>query len=60
MIYLVDTARGDRMAQVVDADGNGNPNDAGAIWNVGETFTDASNGISVRVLADNPGASRSR
>ncbi len=37
-------------AQVVDPDGNGDPNDAGAIWIPGETFSDGS-GISVTVNA---------
>ena len=38
-------------ANVVDADGNGNPNDAGAMWLPGETFADTANGIAVRVLS---------
>jgi len=38
-------------ARVVDPDGNGNPNDAGAMWTVGETFTDANAGVSVSVDA---------
>ena len=38
-------------AHVVDIDGNGNTGDAGAIWKVGETFTDLANNISVSVLA---------
>jgi hypothetical protein len=38
-------------AQVVDPDGNGNPNDAGATWVPGETFTDVQAGVQVRVLA---------
>lgn len=40
-----------RFAQVVDIDGNGNCNDEGAIWTPGETFTDASAGITVSVLS---------
>ncbi|HET7232952.1 MAG TPA: putative Ig domain-containing protein [Longimicrobium sp.] len=36
-------------AFVVDSDNNGNPNDEGAMWRVGETFTDAANGVSLRV-----------
>ena len=39
------------MAQVVDVDNNGDPNDAGAMWTPGETFTDAANGITVTVNA---------
>jgi M6 family metalloprotease-like protein len=36
-------------AWVVDADGNGNPNDAGATWIPGETFVDLRNQISITV-----------
>ncbi|RPI51179.1 MAG: hypothetical protein EHM56_09855, partial [Chloroflexi bacterium] len=36
-------------AHVVDVDWNGNTGDAGAIWSVGETFTDPGSGIWVRV-----------
>ncbi|HEV7590752.1 MAG TPA: putative Ig domain-containing protein [Longimicrobium sp.] len=38
-------------AKVVDPDGNGNPNDAGATWVPGETFTDVQGGVQVRVLS---------
>lgn len=38
-----------RPANVVDADGNGNTNDAGAQWLPGETFSDVAKGISVTV-----------
>jgi M6 family metalloprotease-like protein len=38
-------------ALVVDPDNNSNPNDAGAMWTPGETFTDAANQISVAVLS---------
>jgi M6 family metalloprotease-like protein len=38
IIHDVDTTRWDRQAQVVDIDNNGNPNDAGAMWTVGELF----------------------
>jgi hypothetical protein len=38
-------------AKVVDTDGNQNPNDAGATWVPGETFTDVQGGVQVRVLA---------
>ena len=38
-------------AKVVDVDGNGDPNDAGATWTPGETFTDVPGGVQVRVLA---------
>lgn len=40
-------------ARVVDPDNNGNPNDAGAMWTVGETFSDAAHGISVTVNSIN-------
>lgn len=36
-------------ARVVDATVDDNPNDEGAIWNAGERFEDAANGISIRI-----------
>lgn len=36
-------------AYVVDPDNDGDPNDEGAIWLPGETFTDSINGVSVAV-----------
>jgi hypothetical protein len=51
VIHQVDTTRSDRLAQVVDVDNNGDPNDAGAMWTPGETFTDLANGITVSVNA---------
>ena len=51
IIHDVDTTRWDRQAQVVDIDNNGNPNDAGAMWTVGELFEDAANGVAIRVAA---------
>jgi len=39
-------------AFVVDEDGDGDPNDEGAVWVPGETFTDAANGVSVTVDSD--------
>lgn len=50
IIHEVDQARG-RPANVVDADGNGNTGDAGAIWTVGEVFEDPETNISVSVDA---------
>jgi M6 family metalloprotease-like protein len=50
IIHDVDTTRSDRLAQVVDIDNNGDPNDAGAMWTVGELFTDAANGVAIRVV----------
>jgi hypothetical protein len=41
----------DRPARVVDATLDDDPNDAGAIWTVGETFEDAEAGITVLVDA---------
>lgn len=52
VMHLVDPNRGDRAAQVVDPDGNGNANDAGAIWTPGEIFDDVGRQISVAVLSD--------
>jgi M6 family metalloprotease-like protein len=48
IIHQVDTLRS-RPAWVVDADNNGNTGDSGAMWTVGETFTDPANQISVAV-----------
>lgn len=39
-------------AHVVDADNNGNPNDEGAMWRVGETFTDSRANITIEVLSN--------
>jgi hypothetical protein len=50
VIHNVDTTRG-RPAQVVDPDGNGDPNDAGAMWTPGETFVDSANEITVSVTS---------
>jgi len=50
IIHNVNTGRG-RPANVIDADGNGNTGDPGAMWTVGETFSDAANGIHVTVVA---------
>ena len=50
VMHNVDTTRSDRDAQVVDPDGNGDPNDAGAMWLPGETFFDSPNGISMAVV----------
>lgn len=45
LLHEVDFGR----AYVVDADHNGNPNDAGAEWTPGETFTDSLIGFALRV-----------
>jgi hypothetical protein len=55
VIHKVNTTLSDRVAQVVDVDNNGNPNDAGATWRPGETFSDPTNGITVTVNARVPG-----
>jgi len=39
-------------AFVVDEDGDGDPNDEGAVWVPGETFSDGANGVSVTVDSD--------
>ena len=52
VIHKVDTTREDRLAQVVDVDNNGDPNDEGAMWTVGEIFTDLGNGLQVSVDAE--------
>lgn len=49
IIHQVDTTRPDRAAQVVDPDGNGNPNDAGAVWVPGERFIDLENDVAISV-----------
>jgi len=51
VIHLVDTSRSDRQAQVVDEDGDGDPNDEGAAWLPGETFEDAASHVRVAVLS---------
>ena len=51
VIHKVDTTLADRLAQVVDIDNNGDPNDEGAMWTVGEIFTDAENDIQVSIDA---------
>jgi M6 family metalloprotease-like protein len=49
VIHDVVTNRSGSPALVVDPDGNGNPNDAGAMWTTGDVFTDSANGISVAI-----------
>ena len=51
VIHKVDTTQADRLAQVVDVDNNGDPNDAGAMWTVGEIFTDRDNKLQVSIDA---------
>ena len=51
VIHKVDTTRADRLAQVVDVDNNSDPNDEGAMWTVGEIFTDRENAIEVSIDA---------
>ena len=50
VIHEVDTTRG-IPAHVIDPDGNGDTGDAGAMWTVGETFSDTTYGISVTVVS---------
>jgi M6 family metalloprotease-like protein len=49
VIHKVDETLMDRNAKVVDADNNGNVGDFGSEWAAGESFTDAANGITIRV-----------
>lgn len=51
VLHRVDPAAAERPARVVDADNNGDPNDAAAAWLPGETFTDPAAGITVAVEA---------
>ena len=51
VIHKVDTTLADRLAQVVDVDNNGDPNDEGAMWTVGEIFTDLENSLQVSIDA---------
>ena len=51
VIHKVDTTLEDRLAQVVDIDNNGDTNDAGAMWTVGETFADLATGLQVSIDA---------
>ena len=51
VIHKVDTTREDRLAQVVDIDNNGDTNDEGAMWTVGEVFTDLENNLQVSIDA---------
>ena len=51
VIHKVDTTREDRLAQVVDVDNNGDPNDEGAMWTVGEIFTDRESNLQVSIDA---------
>ncbi|HEX2188070.1 MAG TPA: hypothetical protein VHG51_04195 [Longimicrobiaceae bacterium] len=51
VLHRVDPRAAERPARVVDTDGNGDPNDAGAAWVAGETFTDAAAGITIAVEA---------
>jgi hypothetical protein len=47
----------ERHANVVDADGDGNPNDSGASWEPGETFYDESNAIMLFIESEGPDSS---
>ncbi len=49
ILHRVIPSLDDRNAQIVDDDNNLNPNDAGAMWTAGETFTDSLNGLTVSV-----------
>ena len=49
IIHKVDTTLADRLAQVVDVDNNGDPNDEGAMWTEGEIFTDLENNLQLSI-----------
>jgi M6 family metalloprotease-like protein len=51
LIHLVDLTRANRVAQVVDATPDNNPNDSGGVWTVGERFTDPASGVYISVDA---------
>ena len=51
LIHKVGTTPEVPNVQVVDADDNGDPNDAGAMWLPGETFVDTANEITVSINA---------
>jgi M6 family metalloprotease-like protein len=59
-IHKVDETRGDRNAQLVDPDNDGDVNDASAQLIINETFTDTANGITVRVEAVDQAAGTAR
>jgi hypothetical protein len=46
------------LTRVVDVDGNGDPNDAAALWTVGETFRDRESGVTVRIDGEEGNAFR--
>ncbi|MFZ5879291.1 MAG: S-layer homology domain-containing protein [Chloroflexota bacterium] len=51
IIHHVNPSRYESPAHVIDIDNDGDTGDGGAIWSVGETFTDSANHISVQVQA---------
>ena len=56
LIYLVDgwefyNLSGGPTARLMDGDGNGDINDDGAVFTVGETFTDSTNNVTISVVA---------
>lgn len=52
VIHEVTHFREDRAAQVVDPDGDGDPNDAGAMWLPGENFYDAAKGVQIFIESE--------
>ncbi len=50
VLHEVDTSRSEP-AEVYDSDGNENPGDSGGVLTVGESFTDASIGLTINVLS---------
>ena len=53
VLHTYDPSRNEP-AQVVDVDRNSNPNDAGAMWTPGESFTDSLAGFTIDVDSTNP------
>lgn len=52
ILHKIDLTRADRQSQVVDADNNGDPNDAGATWTPGRAFHDPEFGITISVVSE--------
>jgi hypothetical protein len=52
IMHAVDPALGTCQAQVVDPDFDGDPNDASAQWEPGETFTDTANKLVVTIESE--------
>lgn len=51
LVHRVVPSRSDPLAELMDSDANGNPNDAGGFLTAGEFFADAANRVRVTVVA---------